>query len=241
MPAPSELVVHFAVLAFPVPVRLIEPQAPIELAPSLKLTVPVGDQPFTVAVNVTLPPAVDGVSEVARLVVLVNLSTVSDSTVLVEVALVVSPLYLAVMLRVPVARPLVVQLAVRVSPLPARSAAVQPLIETVPSLKVTVPVGATPLTVAVKVTLEPTTIGVADVTTLAAVTALLIVCVRVELVDALFDASPLYATTIACVPAASELVVQAAVRVLPAPDKATAAQPAIELPPSVKLTVPVGP
>ena len=40
---------------------------------------------------------------------------------------------------------------------------------------------------------------------------------------------------------ASEEVVHAAVRVLPIPLKGTALQPAIELPPSVNLTVPVGP
>src|SRR5438445_5319642 len=42
------------------------------------------------------------------------------------------------------------------------------------------------------------------------------------------------------VPALSALVAQAAVRVLPEPARATAAQPAIELPPSLKLTLPVG-
>src|SRR5947207_72298 len=43
-----------------------------------------------------------------------------------------------------------------------------------------------------------------------------------------------------CVPIERLLVLQTAVLLLPAPVSATAAQPAIELPPSVKLTVPVG-
>ena len=42
------------------------------------------------------------------------------------------------------------------------------------------------------------------------------------------------------VPALKLLVLHAAVRVLPTPLKATAAQPAIDVPPSVKLTLPVG-
>src|ERR1700694_3747791 len=43
-----------------------------------------------------------------------------------------------------------------------------------------------------------------------------------------------------CVPWLSALVLHCAVRVLPEPPRATAAQPAMELPPSVKLTLPVG-
>ena len=41
-------------------------------------------------------------------------------------------------------------------------------------------------------------------------------------------------------PALKLLVLHAAVRVLPIPLRATAAQPAIDVPPSVKLTLPVG-
>ena len=43
-----------------------------------------------------------------------------------------------------------------------------------------------------------------------------------------------------CVPAVSADVEQVAVRVLPLPASATAAQPAIDAAPSLKLTVPVG-
>ena len=50
---------------------------------------------------------------------------------------------------------LVLQVAVRLLPLPASATALQPLIEAPPSLKLTVPVGALPVTVAVRVTLAP--------------------------------------------------------------------------------------
>ena len=43
-----------------------------------------------------------------------------------------------------------------------------------------------------------------------------------------------------CVPAARLLVLQAAVFVSPLPESATAVQPLIALPPSVKATMPVG-
>ena len=43
-----------------------------------------------------------------------------------------------------------------------------------------------------------------------------------------------------CEPAASALVLQVAVRVFPEPPRATLEQPEMELPPSVKFTVPVG-
>jgi len=193
VPAPSAVVVHFAVRLSPEPESALDEQPLIEVAPSLKFTDPVGAVPLTVAVKVTLVPAVEGVSEVMMLVLLITLLTVCGSVALVEIAFVASPLYFAVMLRAPAGRPLVVHAAVSVSPLPVSATAEQPLIETVPFLKVIVPVGATPLTVAVKVTLEPTIDGVNDVTRVVVVTTLLIVCVSVELVTAVFDASPPYA------------------------------------------------
>ena len=84
MPAVSALVAHCAVRVLPLPARATAEQPLIELAPSLKLTVPVGPVPLTVAVKVTLVPTVDGVSEVARLVVLVALFTTCDTALLVE-------------------------------------------------------------------------------------------------------------------------------------------------------------
>ncbi len=56
----------------------------------------------------------------------------------------------------------------------------------------------------------------------------------------MLPAPPLYAAAMLCVPAVNALVAQCAVRVLPEPVKATDAQPAMEAPPSVKVTVPVG-
>jgi hypothetical protein len=240
VPTASALVAHCAVRLLPDPVSVIAEQLLIEFTPSLKFTVPVGDTPLTVALKVTVVPAVEGVSEVTTLVALAALLTVCDSVALLETAFVASPLYLATMLRTPAARALVVHVAVRVLPVPVNPTAEQPLIELLPSLKLTVPVGDAPLTVAVKVTLAPTVDGVSEVTMLVVLIALLIVCESDELVEAVFEASPAYAATMLCAPMASALVVHAAVRVLPAPVKATAAQPLIELPPSVKLTLPVG-
>ena len=72
LPTLSVAVTHFAVRALPDPVSAIAEQALIELAPSLKSTVPVGALPLTVAVKVTLLPPVDGVSEVASVLLKKN-------------------------------------------------------------------------------------------------------------------------------------------------------------------------
>ena len=60
---------HAAVVLLPLPARATAPQPLIEFAPSLKLTLPVGLLPATVAVNVTLAPTVDGFFELASVVV----------------------------------------------------------------------------------------------------------------------------------------------------------------------------
>ena len=57
----------------PEPVSACRLHPAIELEPSRKLTLPVGALPVTVAVKVTLTPAVDGVSDVASPVVVVAL------------------------------------------------------------------------------------------------------------------------------------------------------------------------
>src|SRR5215467_9141941 len=95
VPAVRALVAHWAVRTLPLPARATAEQPLTELAPSWKFTVPVGAVALTVAVNVTLVPAVDGVSDVARLVVLVALLTTWDSTLLVEPLFAASPLYTA--------------------------------------------------------------------------------------------------------------------------------------------------
>jgi len=76
VPAASTLVAHFAVRVLPDPVSAIAEQALIEITPSLKFTVPVGDTPLTVAVKVTIVPAVEGDNDVTTLVALVALLTV---------------------------------------------------------------------------------------------------------------------------------------------------------------------
>jgi hypothetical protein len=135
---------------------------------------------------------------------------------------------------------LVPHCAVLVLPLPLRATAAQPLIVLPPSVKATVPVGALPLTVAVNVTLVLTTDGFAELANAVLLVPLLTACESALLLEAALPASPLYAATMLCVPAASAAVLQAAGRVFPLPVTEIAAQPEIEVPPSVKFTVPVG-
>ena len=66
VPAARADVVQVAVRVLPLPASAAAAQ--IDVAPSLKLTVPVGAMPVTEAVNVTLAPNADGVPEVARAV-----------------------------------------------------------------------------------------------------------------------------------------------------------------------------
>jgi hypothetical protein len=208
------------------------------------LTLPVGLLPATVAVKVTLAPAVDGLSELASVVVvgagLTELTT-CDSAALVDAALPASPPYAAVMLCVAAVRALVLHAAVLLLPLPARTTAEQPLIELAPSLKLTLPVGANPPTVAVNVTLAPTADGFDELAIVAVLVALLTTCDSAALVDAELLASPPYEATILCVATVSVLIVHAAVLLLPLPASATALQPVTEPPSAVKATEPVGP
>ena len=95
------------------------------------------------------------------------------------------------MLWVPTASVEVAQDAVRIFPLPASVAAEQPLIDVDPSLKLTDPVGALPLTVAVKVTLAPTVEGVSEVAMPVVLPVALTVCDRAELLEAALLPSPL--------------------------------------------------
>ena len=95
------------------------------------------------------------------------------------------------MLCVPTARPAVLHVAVLLLALPAGSAtALQPLSVVPSAVKPTLPVGAVPVTVAVKVTLAPTTDGLAELATAAVLVALLTVCDSALLVEALLPASP---------------------------------------------------
>src|SRR5712691_7295468 len=135
---------------------------------------------------------------------------------------------------------LVLHCAVRVLPEPASAIALQPEIETPPSVKLMLPVGLKPVTEAVKVTLAPALDGLAELDTVVVLATLFTVCVSVLLVEALLLASPLYTPLVLWLPAARLAVAQLAVRMLPEPASATAAQPLIELTPSLKFTLPVG-
>src|SRR5438067_9185832 len=84
-------------------------QPVIELAPSLKFTLPVGVPApgavaVTVAVNVTLWPNTDGLADDVSAVLVLAWLTTCDTAELVLVVKLVSPPYTAVMLCVPTLR-----------------------------------------------------------------------------------------------------------------------------------------
>src|SRR5450432_236324 len=158
-------VVHAAVRVFPAPLSATAPQVVMVVPPSVKLTVPVGAAPVTDAVNVTLCPTVDGLSELITLVVIGGFElTTCDSGELLDTALEASPPYAATMLCVPAVSAAVLQTAVRVFPAPVSATAPQPLMVVPPSVKLIVPVGAEPVTEAVKATLAPTVEGLRELT-----------------------------------------------------------------------------
>ena len=82
---------HPAVRIFPPPASATLAQPAIDVPPSVKVTVPVGANPLTLAVNVTLVPAIEGFRPVARLVVVVLTFTTCDSAPLAEAVLAASP------------------------------------------------------------------------------------------------------------------------------------------------------
>ena len=91
VPATSAAVVQAAVRALPAPVSATAAQPAIDVPPSVKLTVPVGDAPVTVAVKVTLAPGADGFSELTCVVVVAFLLTTWESVALVDARLPASP------------------------------------------------------------------------------------------------------------------------------------------------------
>ena len=191
VPMARAAVAHFAVRVLPEPVNAIAEQPLIEFAPSLKLTVPVGVLPLTVAVKVTVVPAPALVSEVTMAVVLLAWLTVCESGALVIAPLFASPPSAAVTLCVPAASTLMANFAVRLLPDPASATAEQALIEVAPSLKFTVPAGDVPVTVAIKVTLVPAVDGVSEVASVVVFAEALTTCDSVELVEPALFASPL--------------------------------------------------
>src|ERR1022692_120349 len=126
---------------------------------------------------------------------------------------------------VPALRVDVLQLAVRVLPAPLSATAAQPAMVVPASEKLTAPVGALPVTVAVKVTLAPAFAGLAELARPVVDASLFTTCDSVALVDAALPTSPAYAATTLCVPAVNALVVQLTVGALPPPTRATALQP----------------
>src|SRR6266446_6482980 len=137
VPALKLLVLHAAVRVLPPPLSATAAQPAIDVAPSLKLTNPVGLVPVTVAVKVTFVPTIDGFAELLSAVVVAAppLLTTCEKFVLVEPLFVASPLYTALMLWVPTVRLLVAHVAVRMLPLPVSAGAAQPVIEVAPSKK----------------------------------------------------------------------------------------------------------
>ena len=95
------------------------------------------------------------------------------------------------MLWLPTLSPALLHVAVLLFAAPAGSAtALQPEIALPPSVNATLPVGAVPVTVAVKVTLLPTTDGFAELANTAALVALFTVCASALLAEPLLPASP---------------------------------------------------
>ena len=95
VPAGSVVVVQVAVRGVPEAESVLAEQPEIDVPPRVKLTVPVGADPVTDAVKVTLAPAAAGLSELAMEVVVPvwpgTLFTTCESAELVEGALVPSP------------------------------------------------------------------------------------------------------------------------------------------------------
>jgi hypothetical protein len=82
---------HVAVRALPLPESATAEHPEIELPPSVKLTVPVGLLPVTVAVKVTPAPTIEGFAELESEVEAVALFTICESVLLVDEALLASP------------------------------------------------------------------------------------------------------------------------------------------------------
>ena len=94
------------------------------------------------------------------------------------------------MLCVPTARLDVVHAAVRELPLPVKDTAAHPTIDVPPSWKLTLPVGALPVTVAVSVTLAPAATELAELIRFVVVFATPTTCDSAPLVDVALLALP---------------------------------------------------
>ena len=92
VPAARLALLHVAVLALALLVGSATAPQPLRVVPSaVNATVPVGAEPVTVAVKVTLALTSDGLAELNNAAVLVTLLTVCVSVLLVEPLLAASP------------------------------------------------------------------------------------------------------------------------------------------------------
>ena len=93
LPTARLLVVQAAVGVLPEPLNATAAHPVIDVPPSRKLTLPVGELPVTVAVIVTLAPKTDGLTELdSAVVVPIKPLTTCDNAVMLEPAFVASPL-----------------------------------------------------------------------------------------------------------------------------------------------------
>ena len=91
-PATRLVVLHVVVLLFALPAGNVTALQPLSVVPSaVKPTLPVGAVPVTVAVKVTLVPAIDGLAELATAVPLAAELTTCANAGLVEPLLLLSP------------------------------------------------------------------------------------------------------------------------------------------------------
>jgi hypothetical protein len=183
-------VLQAALRVLPAPVSATAPQVAMVAPPSVKLMVPVGALPVTDAVNVTLVPTIAGFAEVETVAVEDSGVTTCDSAALLDAALPPSPEYAAAMLCVVALNVDVLQAAVRVLPAPVSATAPQVAMVVPPSVKLTVPVGALPVTDAVNVTFVPTIAGFAELETAVVEDAGLTTCESAALLDAALPVSP---------------------------------------------------
>ncbi|GMU80114.1 MAG: hypothetical protein AMXMBFR46_28990 [Acidimicrobiia bacterium] len=191
VPAVRLDVEQVAVRVLPVPESDLAEHPDSDVPLRVKLTVPLGADPVTAAVNVTLAPGAEGLSELDSAVVVGGNVTTCDSVGLVEAALLASPENAATMLCVPAGSVVDEQVAVRVFPAPESALAEHPESEDPLRVKLTVPPGADPVTVAVKVTLAPVVAGLSELAIDVVVPGTLFTtCARAALVDGALMPSP---------------------------------------------------
>ena len=92
VPMARPAVLHVALFELAAPTGRATAAQPVSVAPSaVKPTLPVGPLPLIVAVNVTLAPTRDGLTELVSVVALATLLTTCASGALAEAALLASP------------------------------------------------------------------------------------------------------------------------------------------------------